>query len=192
MTLLVLKALSEIKTNLKGCESKPIVRLLSKCKAGRNEPFSSGGAAAQQLQPSDWRWAPGPGAHPKDSLHPTHGSGPHFSPGATSPCPLCCSTASPQLLTAMAPRPGPVDVPGSWSCPDNELCFISQPEHNLPNSLQHLQHRKINSTSIFLSEMRVGTWHSHVKTLPVTHTSCPNTTLGVLDILQSDLWKEAY
>lgn len=48
MTLLVLKALSEIKTNLKGCESKPI-RLLRKCKAGRNEPFSSGGAAAQQV-----------------------------------------------------------------------------------------------------------------------------------------------
>lgn len=44
MTLLVLKALSEIKTNLKGCESKPIVRLFRKCKAGRNEPFSSGGA----------------------------------------------------------------------------------------------------------------------------------------------------
>lgn len=49
MTLLVLKALSEIKTNLKGCESKHIVRLLRKCKARRNEPFSSGGAAAQQV-----------------------------------------------------------------------------------------------------------------------------------------------
>lgn len=49
MTLLVLKALSEIKTNLKGCESKPMVRLLRECRAGRNEPFSSGEAAAQQV-----------------------------------------------------------------------------------------------------------------------------------------------
>lgn len=49
MTLLVLKVLSEIKTNLKGCESKPIVRLFRKRKAGSNEPFSSGGVATQQV-----------------------------------------------------------------------------------------------------------------------------------------------
>lgn len=39
MTLLVLKALSEVNTNLNGSESKPLVKLVRKRKAGRNEHF---------------------------------------------------------------------------------------------------------------------------------------------------------
>lgn len=49
MTLLVLKALSEIRTNLKQRESKSIVRLFRKCKAGRNELLSLSEAAVQQV-----------------------------------------------------------------------------------------------------------------------------------------------
>lgn len=100
---------------------------------------------------------------------------PHSPAKPAQPCPHTLALwlypmpgAGAALLLPSLPGGSPHSPRPCWH-PDNEPYFITHPWQNLPKSLQYLQQIKVNITSIFLGEVRVGTQHSYMNTLPVTH-----------------------